>query len=407
MTHSLPEIDFSSKEYLYNADSFFKCYRENAPVFYLEKYQCWLITRHADVKKALNDPALVRSIDYSKNPDFTNIAKQWEDVGLGYFINIFTEDSSLSRHHQLIATAFKPKKIHLMLKNINSIVAHYFKSVKKGGVIDFAQSIIIPIPGAVIRQLLGINLNEEEEEKFRLSTTSIVSGLMNPLAKPEIRLQAINSALYLQAILLKEIAERKKNPQQDLISYFVQALENTPKHKETDVIEMMLTLLFGGIDTTIFSTIFAVKHLFEHPDQLILLKSNRNLMENALKELLRFNSAGGFIPKYVQEDVIYQGKTIKKGDTVFTPISSANKDTSVFPNPDILDITRNTDEVISFGYGLHYCLGANLALAVMGAIFNQLLDTLPANAQLISEDIRWETNSGRCSIVYLPIDTKI
>jgi len=81
----LPEIDLSSKKYVLDPDSFFKYYREYAPVFYMEKYSCWLISRHADVKKALNDPAFTRNINYSNNINFKEIAQQWNDAGIGFF----------------------------------------------------------------------------------------------------------------------------------------------------------------------------------------------------------------------------------------------------------------------------------------------------------------------------------
>ncbi len=408
MTHSLPEIDLSSKQYIYDPNQFFKCYRQAAPIFYLEKYQCWLITRHADVKKALNDPAFTRNINYSNNINFKETAKQWDEAGIGFFADIFTNEDAAARNRNLIHSAFKPKKIDLMTDTINSVVDHYFQNLKKGGVVDLAKEIISPIPCALIRNILGIQLeNAAAEEKFRLSAISIVSALFNPFASAELRLRAINSSLYLRELLLKEIAQRKKSPQPDLLTEFMLAIEATPGCNEMDVVKLVLILLFAATDTTVYSTLHAVKNLFEHPEQLALLKSDRSLMTNAVKELLRFHTAGSFFPKYAQQEAVYHGQTIKKGEAVFIAVSSANKDESVFPNPEVLDITRDTDETLSFGYGRHYCLGTHLALTVMGAIFNRLIDMLPSDARLMSENIQWEANSGRCTIVYLPIDTKL
>jgi cytochrome P450 len=408
MTNLLPEIDLSSKQYIYDPDRFFKCYRQSAPIFYLEKYQCWLISRHADVKKALNDPAFTRNINYSNNINFKETAKQWDEAGIGFFADIFTNEDAAARNRNLINSAFKPKKIDLMIETINSVVDYYFQRLNKGGIVDLAKDIISPIPCALIRNILGIKLaNEAEEEKFRLSAISIVSALFNPYASAELRLRAINSSLYLRALLLKEIAQRKKHPQADLLTEFIQAIETMPECNEMDVVKLVLILLFAATDTTVYSTLHAVKNLFEHPEQLTLLRADRSLMTNAIKELLRFHTAGSFFPKYAQQEVVYHGHTIKKGEAVFIAVSGANKDEQVFPHPDVLDITRNTDETLSFGYGRHYCLGTHLALTVMGAIFNRLLDDLPVNARLMSEDIGWEENSGRCSIVYLPMDTKL
>ncbi len=404
----LPEIDLSSKKYVLDPDSFFKYYREYAPVFYMEKYSCWLISRHADVKKALNDPAFTRNINYSNNINFKEIAQQWNDAGIGFFIDILTNENAHLRNRQLINNAFKPKKIDLMTKTIDDVVEHYFQRVTKGGVVDLAKHVIAPIPCALIREILGIQLSsEEEEEKFRLSAISIVSGLFNPHAQPELRLKAINSSLYLKDLLLAEIAKRHKDPQQDMLTDFIHAIENTPGCSEIDVVKLVLILLFAATDTTVYSTIYATKDLFEHPEQLMLLREDRRLMTNAIKELLRFHSAGSFFPKYAQQDALYHDQTIKKGEAVFISIASANKDERVFTNPELLDITRDTQETLSFGYGRHYCLGTHLALTVMSTVFNKLLDYLPSNAHLISENIIGEENSGRCIIVHLPMDTKL
>lgn len=408
MNIELPEIDLSSKQYIYDPNSFFKYYRQDAPVHYMEKYSCWLISRHADVKKALNDTAFTRNINYSNNINFKEIARQWDDAGIGFFVDIFTDENAHHRNRNLINNAFKPKKVNLMTESIDKVVEHYFQQVKKGGIVDLAKDVIEPIPCALIRNILGIQLdNEKEEEKFRLSAISIVPGLFNPHANPELRLKAINSSLYLRDLLLEEIAKRHKNPQPDLLTDFIHTIESTPGISEMDVVKLVLILLFAATDTTVYSTIYATKDLFEHPEQLSLLRSNRSLMTNAIKELLRFHTAGSFFPKYAQHEAIYHGQTIKKGEAVFIAVSSANKDERVFQNPDILDITRNTDEILSFGYGRHYCLGTHLALTVMSAIFNQLLDCLPTNAHLVAENIRWEEKSGRCVIVHLPMDTKL
>lgn len=408
MTLQLPEIDFSSKQYLHNPDSFFKCYRDNAPIFYIEKHHCWLISRHADVKKALNDPAFTRNINYSNNVNFKETAKQWKNAGIGFFADILTNEITATRNRQLITSTFRPKKVDAMQEMIESVVAHYFQRLKKGGVVDLAKEIIAPLPCALIRKILGIELkNEMEEEKFRLSAASIVPGLFNPCATPELRHKAIQSSLYLRELLLEEIAKRKNNPQPDLLTDFIQMIENTPESDEMDVVKLILVLLFAATDTTVYSTLYAVKNLFDHPEQLSLLKADRSLLSNGIKELLRFHSAGSFFPKYAQQEVVYQGQTIKKGEAVFIAIVSANKDERVFSQPNVLDVTRNTDETLSFGYGRHYCLGADLALTVMSAIFNKLFDDLPADAHLISEEIQWEENSGRCTLVCLPIDTKL
>jgi cytochrome P450 len=100
---------------------------------------------------------------------------------------------------------------------------------------------------------------------------SIVSGLFNPSATKDMHLKAIDSSLYLKKFLLEEIAKRNKIPQDDLLTDFIQAVKNTPGCSEIDVIKLVLILLFSAYDTTVYSTIYAIKDLFEHPEQLMLV----------------------------------------------------------------------------------------------------------------------------------------
>lgn len=127
-------------------------------------------------------------------------------------------------------------------------------------------------------------------------------------------------------------------------------------------------------------------------------------MQNALKELLRFHTSGSFFPKYATQDTEYLGQKIKRGDAVFISIASANKDESMFTNAETLDITRDTSNTLSFGHGINYCLGTQLALTVMSSIMNKLLDYLPVEAHLIPAEIKFEAGSRR-AIIKLPINT--
>ncbi len=143
---NLPEIDLSNPEFAENPNKFFKLYREHAPVFYMQKYQCWLIGRHAEVKQALNDPVFSRDPNHSNNLNFNAASKQWEAAGIGFFVDVLANKETHARNRQLIHSAFKPQKIGLMQEIIETTVEHYFKNVTNGGIVDLVDEVITPIP---------------------------------------------------------------------------------------------------------------------------------------------------------------------------------------------------------------------------------------------------------------------
>ncbi len=151
-------------------------------------------------------------------------------------------------------------------------------------------------------------------------------------------------------------------------------------------------LVAAGSETTTLGGSQVLRHLLTHPAEMEKLRADPGLVRNAVREALRFDfgSLAAVNMRFAKEDIALRGKTIREGDMVMLSPASANRDPAVFPDPDRFDIGRDTSEVVSFGHGPHYCLGANLAMQEMSCMLEAALEFLPANARLLEKESGWE-----------------
>jgi cytochrome P450 len=174
---------------------------------------------------------------------------------------------------------------------------------------------------------------------------------------------------------------------------------------DDDIVRIVGALVSVGNGTPGAACTRALRALFLHPAQLELLRSERSLLENAVDELLRYDSGLILFARYVLEDFELRGRAIRKGQLVALSLIGANHDPRVFPDdPDGLDLRRDTTEAVSFGYGSHYCPGANLARVELRSMLDAALDFLPPNARLLEDQIRWSSRGLVSQIKTLPID---
>ena len=167
---------------------------------------------------------------------------------------------------------------------------------------------------------------------------------------------------------------------------------------------MIAGMVSAGVETTAVGATMGLRSLLRNPDQLDLLRSDRSLLPNAISEMLRYDFGPGGPPRYALEDFELRGKQIKKGQLIMLSFMGAHRDPEVFPDPDRFDIRRDTKDLIIFGHGSHYCLGANLARTELRCMFDSLLDFMPAGSKL-REDLIEESGFGSFKRVEtLPVD---
>jgi cytochrome P450 len=163
-------------------------------------------------------------------------------------------------------------------------------------------------------------------------------------------------------------------------------------------------LVAAGTDTTTIGSTMGLRTLFHHPDALRELRADRGLLPNAVNELLRYDFGAGGLPRYALRDFELRGKRIRKGQFLMLNFMGAHRDPEVFPDPDRLDLSRDTRDLTIFGHGPHYCLGANLARTELRCMYDAALDFLPEGARLLDDQVRWLRLGMFGRIEALPVD---
>ena len=204
--------------------------------------------------------------------------------------------------------------------------------------------------------------------------------------------------------VLRSVEERRQTPSEDMISDLVKAAGAATEVTDEHIARTVAALIAPATSTSAAASARALRALLLHPAQLSLLRSEPALLACAVDELLRYDSGLPLMPRYVLEDFELRGRTLKKGQLVALSLAGANRDPRVFPDPDRLDLRRDTSEALSFGHGPHYCPGASIARAELRLMLEAALDFLPRDARLLEDQVRWSSLGFMGQIKSLPVD---
>lgn len=211
------------------------------------------------------------------------------------------------------------------------------------------------------------------------------------LTSPKATLRVIPSVWMFIRYLRSFFRERRRDPRDDLTSALIQAEEAGDKLSEDELLAMVFLLLIAGHETTVNLIGSGMLALLEHPDQMNELRQNPTTIKTAVEELLRYSSPVFMSSeRYVREDVNIHGETIPRGTMTLGVIGSANRDEWVFENPEQLDLTRDPNKHLSFGQGIHFCVGAPLARLEAQIAINTLLRRMPdLHLSVTPKSLRW------------------
>lgn len=342
--------------------------RDEAPLYYNEKYDFYALSRYDDVERAFVDWSTYRSGKGS----VLEIIKSGVELPPG---NILFEDPpSHDIHRALLARAFTPKKVAAIEPKIREFTIQCLDRLVGAGGFDFVRDVGVYVPMRAIGYLLGIP--EEDQEGLR---ELIDEGLRldDPNAPKVADFGGRAQELYAQYI-----DWRYEHPSDDIITELINVEfedeTGTRRHLRRDELLMYVSLLAGaGNETTTRLIGFAGKLLGEHPDQRREIVEDRSLLPNAIEEILRYEAPSPVQARYVARDVEWYGQTVPEGSVMLLLNGSANRDERRFPDPDRFDIHRKIDRHLSFGYGLHFCMGASLARLEARVVLDEVLKRFP------------------------------
>ncbi len=279
-----------------------------------------------------------------------------------------------TRYRRLVNKAFTPRMIRELEARLHIVTDELLNRVSERGTADFVVDIAAELPLIVIAELMGVPF-EDRHKMFDWSNKMIGSEDPEYLVDPT---QSAIAAMELYAYASELFAAKRADPRQDLMSALTQVNADGESLSDLELELFFLLLAVAGNETTRNLIAGAMNTFFEFPEQWELLKSDRSLLPGAVEEMLRFVTPVMCFRRTAMTDVSLEGAEIKKGDKVVFFHISANRDESVFENPDVFDITRNPNPHMAFGGGgPHFCLGANLARMEIMVMFEHLLDRMP------------------------------
>ena len=347
---------FSSR---FKADPFptFTQMRHEAPIFPHKAPNgstIWYITAFDDVTAVLRDEE-----HFCKDPDNarSNSASGKSEIQQRINKNmLFSDPPHHTRLRSLVSKAFTPRRIEALAPQIQTIATDLLDKVEHQGHMDLIASYALPLPLFVICTMLGIP--EEDRELVSDWSQAIISPGSRNLNYSARKRKVRAFTAYLERLF----AERRKNPQDDLISALTLVEEEGDRLSEMELSSMVALLLVTGHETTVNLIGNGTLALLVHPEQRQLLEKNPSYWPAAIEELLRYDGpVETSTSRWACQDVQIGGYTIKRGDLVRVVLASANRDDQQFQQPAELNIQRADNKHLAFGMGIHYCLGAPLA----------------------------------------------
>ncbi|MEV6928065.1 cytochrome P450 [Dactylosporangium sp. NPDC051485] len=355
--------------------------REESPVLWFEPSRQYLISRHEDVNALLRDRRLGRSylhvatheeMGRTAPPAYQEPFWTLNDNGM-----LDREPPDHTRLRRLVSQAFTPRRVEALRPVVERLANELVDAFVAEGGGDLIARVAEPLPVTVIAELLGV---PEADRHLLRPWSAAICGMYELNPSRETAEAAVRASEEFSEYLRVLARRRRQDPRDDLVS----ALAAVEGLSEDELIGTCVLLLNAGHEATVNVTGNGWRALLQHPDQLALVRADPDLLGPAIEELMRFDTPLQMFERWVLEDIEVRGVPIPRGSEVALLFGSANHDPGAFADPERLDVTRRDNPHISFGAGIHYCLGAPLARIELAASFGALLAKAP-NLRLARE----------------------
>lgn len=328
--------------------------RDEAPVYRNDTYDFWALSRFADVEAAHKDPATFSSA-------FGTVLESMGPAMSNTGMMIFMDPPEHTRLRQLVSRAFTPRRVSALEGRIREVCSELLDAQAGKPGFDYLQDFGAILPSRVISDLVGVPRDQQETQRHIVDQLFHIEpgvGMVNDVSVTA----SLNVVMYLAELL----AEREQHPQDDLLTALGQAEitdeDGVTRRLTRDEAASFGMLLFtAGTETVARLLGNAAVELAAHPDQRQILVEQPEVIPNAVEELLRYEAPSPVQGRWTMRDVELHGTTIPKDSKVLLLTGSAGRDDRAYPDPDRLDVRRERVHHVSFGYGIHFCVGAALA----------------------------------------------
>lgn len=332
----------------------------------------WLVTKLEEVRRVLSDNEAFSTIAHT--PGYPMMAPGRAEVLLNERPTFNRLDPPQHTDlRRMLTREFTVKRIQQMRPWLEEIVEDLLDRMQNAGPpADLVTALALPLPTMVISRLLGIPYEDHEFFQERTATK------LNLETGPGVSLQAQRDVLAYLDRLMRDKGNDPGIPD-DILGRLMREQVISGNLSHEDAVQMAEMVIVAGHETTANMITLGLITLLQHPDQLAALRADRSLMPSAIEEMLRYLTITHFNGARVAvKDTELSGQPIRAGEGVWALLPAANRDDEAFPDPDSFDITRNARQHVTFGFGVHQCLGQGLARLELDIVFNRLLDRFPA-----------------------------
>lgn len=382
----------------------YRRYREQDPIHYSEKLRTWVTFRYDDTYTFFKDDTRL-SIDRTAARKF-NGPRASSQPGRSRSIQIDPPEHTSFR--RLVMSQVTPR-VRAFGPAIDAIVERYLDQAQaevarqaavvqaSEGAVDLLEEFAYPLPVTVIAELMGVP--QEERHFFQEHAREQARAQDHTYSRGGTANDAgARLAHYLEGL----VERRRRAPGDDLLSGLLGAEHDGDRMTDREVVSMAAGLLFAGHETTVNLIANGMLALLRNPEELERLQGEPGLAETAVEEFLRYEPPVRFVSRTAREDFEWRGRRIEQGDSVIGLIASANRDPEIFQDPDRLDVGRDPNPHLSFGWATHFCVGANLARREAVAAIPALLERFP-RMRLVEEGVAWRGSAMFRGLERLPV----
>jgi cytochrome P450 len=372
MTTLDPDVYYDPYDFEIDSDPYpiWRRLRDEMPLYYNEKYDFYAVSRFEDVEQGLIDWKTYSSA----RGTLLELIKSDFEMPPGSII--FEDPPSHNLHRGLLSRVFTPRKMNAIEPKVREFCARSLDPLVGSGGFDFIADLGAQMPMRTIGMLLGIPEQDQEEIRDRIDDgLRLEDGKMPDASSFDAESQTTSFDAYIDW--------RAEHPSDDLMTELLRAefedeTGTTRPLTRPEVVNVINLLAAAGNETTTRLIGWTGKVLAEHPEERAKLVADRELVPNAIEELLRFESPSPVQARYVTHDVEHQGQVVPAGSSILLLNGSGNRDDRKFPDGDRFDVNRKIDHHLAFGYGLHFCLGAALARLEGRIALDEVLQRFPS-----------------------------
>lgn len=394
--------NLSAPEVIADPYPYFHQLRAEDPVHWNPKWGGWILTRYDDVQFAFQDRRLSadRMTPFMKGLPPNEAEELQPSFRIFSKWMVFTDPPTHTRLRLLVNKAFTPRRVEGLRPRIQAIVDELLDAIADKGQVELIRDFAYILPVTVIAELLGVP--PQDREMIKHCSDEITLFIFGAIGVEDRRQRAQQALLELVDYLRAIIEARRQAPRDDLISALLAAKERDDLLSEDEIIATCVLVLFGGHETTTNLISSSVHALLRHPEQMDKLRNDPSLIATAVEEFLRYDGPSKSMVRLALEDYELRGRQIRKGQRLLLVQSAANHDPEQFADPDRLDIIRQPNPHVAFGYGIHFCLGAPLARIETQIAINTLLRRLPG-LRLQTEQLEWHPTIVSRALKALPV----